>query len=238
MEEGSGVLQNSRSDKRLIGGEGTREEFEGNSSFLRVVETLLRLFPIVLSVTALIIMLKNSEENEYGSVSYTDLSAFRYLSINSNMLSLLQKFIRSRFENSSRWFVLRYLVHANGICAGYSLLSVVFIALPRLSSSMPRNWTFFLLDQVLTYLILGAGAASMEVLYLAEKGNPTTGWSSACSAFGLFCHKVTASIAITFVAVICYVFLSLISSYKLFSKYDAPDISNISKGVHISAFHG
>ncbi|XP_014504001.1 CASP-like protein 2A1 [Vigna radiata var. radiata] len=208
MEEGSGVLQNSRSDKRLIGGEGTHDEFEGNSSFIRVVETLLRLFPIALSVTALIIMLKNSEENEYGSVSYTDLSAFRYL------------------------------VHANGICAGYSLLSVVFIALPRLSSSMPINWTFFLLDQVLTYLILGAGAASMEVLYLAEKGNATTGWSSACSAFGLFCHKLTASIAITFVAVICYVFLSLISSYKLFSKYDAPDTSNISKGVHISAFHG
>lgn len=111
MEEGSGVLQNSRSDKRLIGGEGTHDEFEGNSSFIRVVETLLRLFPIALSVTALIIMLKNSEENEYGSVSYTDLSAFRYLSINSDMhslLSLLQKFIRSRFENSSHWFVLRF----------------------------------------------------------------------------------------------------------------------------------
>ncbi|KAK7372272.1 hypothetical protein VNO80_05647 [Phaseolus coccineus] len=208
MEEGSGVLESSRSCKQLIQAEGTHEEFEGNNNaVLHLVEMLLRLFPILLSVTALIIMLKNSEENEYGSVSYTDLSAFRYL------------------------------VHVNGICAGYSLFSVVFAALPRLSS-MPTNWTLFLLDQVLTYLTLAAGAASMEVLYLVEKGNTSTTWSSACRAFGPFCHKVTASIAVTFVVVICYVLLSLISSYKLFTKYDAPDVSNTSKGVHIVAFHG
>jgi len=78
----------------------------------------------------------------------------------------------------------------------------------------------------------------MEILYLAEKGNPATTWSSACRAFGPFCHKITASIAITFVVVICYVVLSLISSYKLFTKYDVPDVSNTSKGVHIDAFHG
>ncbi|ESW13972.1 hypothetical protein PHAVU_008G242000 [Phaseolus vulgaris] len=204
MEEGSGELESSRSGKQLIQAEGTHEEFEGNNNtVLRLVETLLRLFPILLSVTALIIMLKNSEENEYGSVSYTDLSAFRYL------------------------------VHMNGICAGYSLFSVIFAALPSLSS-MPINWTLFLLDQVLTYLILGAGAVSMEVLYLAEKGNSATTWSSACRAFGSFCDKVTASIAITFVVVICYVLLSLISSYKLFTNYDAPHVTNTSK----HAFHG
>ncbi|CAJ1970810.1 unnamed protein product [Sphenostylis stenocarpa] len=207
MEEGGEVLESWRSRKQLIGGEGN-EELEGtNNGVLRVVETLLRLFTIALSVTALIIMLKNSEKNEYGSVNYTDFSAFRYL------------------------------VHANGICAGYSLFSAVFVALHRLSSVL-RNWTFFLLDQVLTYLILGAGAASMEILYLAEKGNPATTWSSACRAFGPFCHKVTASIAITFVIVICCTLLSLISSYKLFSNYDAPDVSNPSKGVDIAAFHG
>ena len=43
--------------------------------------------------------------------------------------------------------VSRYLVHVNGICAGYSLLSAVFTAMPR-PSTMSRAWTFFLLDQV------------------------------------------------------------------------------------------
>lgn len=41
----------------------------------------------------------------------------------------------------------RYLVHANGICAGYSLLTAVAAAMPR-PSTMSRAWTFFLLDQV------------------------------------------------------------------------------------------
>ncbi|TKY45623.1 CASP protein 2A1 [Spatholobus suberectus] len=195
MEEGTGVLEPSRSCKKLIGPEGPNEELEGNDGVLRIVETFLRLLPIGLSVAALVIMIKNSQENEYGSVSYTDLSAFRYL------------------------------VHANGICAGYSLFSAVIVALPRLST-MPGAWAFFLLDQVLTYIILAAGAASAEVLYLAEKGNMATTWSSACSSFVPFCHKVTASTAITFVVVVCYVLLSLISSYKLFSKYDAPAVSN------------
>ncbi|KAK7276167.1 hypothetical protein RIF29_17302 [Crotalaria pallida] len=193
MEKGSGVVE-TRSSLQMTGAD---DELEGNTSILRTVETFMRLLPIGLCVTALVIMLKNSEENEYGSVAYNDLGAFRYL------------------------------VHANGICAGYSLLSAVIVALPR-PSTMPKAWTFFLLDQVLTYLILAAGAVSAEVLYLAEKGDPSTTWSSACGSFGQFCHKVTASIAITFVAVVCYVVLSLISSYKLFSKYDAP-LSNPTK---------
>ncbi|PNX89763.1 CASP-like protein 10-like, partial [Trifolium pratense] len=53
------------------------QELEGNkTTFLRTAETFLRLLPIGLCVSALVLMLKNSEENDYGSVSYTDLGAF------------------------------------------------------------------------------------------------------------------------------------------------------------------
>ncbi|XP_027336637.1 CASP-like protein 2A2 [Abrus precatorius] len=200
MEKGTTAVEAARSPMQLMMG----DEFEGNNTTLRTAETFLRLLPIALCVSALVLMLKNSQENEYGSVGYSDLGAFRYL------------------------------VHANGICAGYSLLSAVFVAVPR-PSTMPRAWTFFLLDQVLTYIILGAGAVSTEVLYLAENGDTEITWSSACGSFGQFCDKVTASIAITFVAVVCYVVLSLISSYKLFSKYDAP-ISRPTTGIEVAAF--
>ncbi|KAF1895011.1 hypothetical protein Lal_00022507 [Lupinus albus] len=184
------------------------EELEGNASTLRSAETLLRLVPIGLCVSALVLMLKNSQQNDYGSLDYTHLGAFRYL------------------------------VHANGICAGYSLLSAAIIVAMPLPCTMPRAWTFFLLDQVLTYITLAAGAVSMEVLYLAENGDTATTWSSACGSFGRFCHKATASIAITFVAVLCYVVLSLISSYKLFSKYDAPVVTSPTTGIDVAAFHG
>ncbi|XP_045787105.1 CASP-like protein 2A2 isoform X2 [Trifolium pratense] len=122
------------------------------------------------------------------------------------------------------------------VLSGYSLFSAVIVAIPR-PSTMPRAWTFFLLDQVLTYIILAAGAVLAEVLYLAEKGVPSAAWSSACGSFGSFCHKIKASLIITFVAVVCYVLLSLISSYRLFSKYDAPSQVNNNSNKDI-AYNG
>ncbi|KAF8388656.1 hypothetical protein HHK36_025336 [Tetracentron sinense] len=177
-------------------------EGKGNAS-MRTAETLLRLAPMALCVAALVLMLKNSQVNDFGSVSYSDLGAFRYL------------------------------VYANGVCAAYSLLSSFYTAVPR-SSTMPRDWTLFFFDQVFTYVILAAGTVSTEVVYLAYKGDEAVTWSEACGVFGGFCRKATASVAITFVAMACYALLSLISSYRLFSNYDAP----IAKGVDIAAFPG
>ncbi|KAL2483507.1 CASP-like protein 2A1 [Forsythia ovata] len=191
-------------DKRMKESPIAGEDEINGSTGLRTAETLLRLLPVALCVVALVIMLKDSQTNDFGSLSYSDLGAFRYL------------------------------VHASGICAGYSLLSAVIAALPR-PSTMSRAWTFFLLDQLLTYLILVAGAISTEVVYLAYKGDASITWSQTCGSFGGFCRKATASIAITFIVTLCYVVLSLISSYRLFSKYDAPIAYN-NKGIEIAAF--
>lgn len=180
------------------------QEDESGSSSMRTVETLMRLVPMGLCVVALMIMLKDSQSNEYGSLSYSDIGAFRYL------------------------------VHANGICAGYSLLSAVVVAVPR-PSTLSRAWTFFLLDQVLTYVILVAGAVATEVVFLAYKGDEAITWAEACGSFGGFCRKAVASVAMTFVVMLCYAGLSLISSYRLFSKYDAP-VGYNHKGIEIAAF--
>ncbi|XP_041007846.1 CASP-like protein 2A1 isoform X1 [Juglans microcarpa x Juglans regia] len=192
-------------------------EEEGSvSSAMRTAETLLRLVPVGLCVAALVVMLKNSQTNDFGSISYSDLGAFR-CSFCCN-------------------FIDKYLVHANGICAGYSLLSAIIVAMPR-PSTMSSAWTFFFLDQVLTYAILAAGAVSLELLFLAYKGDAVVTWSAACGSFGGFCLKATASVVITFVVVACYAVLSLISSYKLFSKFDAPAV-NPTKGIDLAAFQG
>ncbi|KAL2496579.1 CASP-like protein 2A1 [Forsythia ovata] len=168
-------------------------EDEKGSSTMRTAETLLRILPMALCVVALVIMLKDSQTNEFGSLSYSDIGAFRYL------------------------------VHASGICAGYSLLSAVVAAVPKPSTmSQLRAWTFFVLDQLLTYIILAAGAISTEVVYLAYKGDAAITWSQTCRSFGGFCRRATASTAITFIVTFCYAGLTLISSYRLFSKYDAP----------------
>ncbi|XP_062152942.1 CASP-like protein 2A1 [Alnus glutinosa] len=190
-EEEAMFVEKRGSSAMDVLGQRAHEDDDGTASGMRTAETMLRLVPMALCVAALVVMLKNSQTSDYGSLSYSDLGAFRYL------------------------------VHANGICAGYSLLSAIVVAMPR-PSTMSRAWTFFLLDQILTYVILAAGAVSSEVLYLAYKGDTSITWSAACGSYDGFCRKATASVAITFVAVVCYTLLSLLSSYKLFSKYDAP----------------
>lgn len=54
-------------------------EDDGSASGMRTAETMLRLLPMALCVAALVLMLKNSQTNDYGSLSYSDLGAFRYL---------------------------------------------------------------------------------------------------------------------------------------------------------------
>ncbi|CAN8292930.1 unnamed protein product [Cochlearia groenlandica] len=183
------------------------EKWEEVSAGIRTAETMLRLAPVGLCVAALVVMLKDSQSNEFGAISYSNLTAFRYL------------------------------VHANGICAGYSLISAAISALPGSSSStMIRVWTFFCLDQILTYVVLAAGAVSTEVLYLAYKGDNAITWSDACSSYGSFCHKATVSVILTFVVVCFYVVLSLISSYKLFTRFDPPAIVDSTKTVQVGVF--
>ncbi|XP_047336260.1 CASP-like protein 2A1 [Impatiens glandulifera] len=187
------MAEKKNHDQRALEVDGTGWENDQKPTPMRTVETFLRLLPVGLCVTSLVIMLKNSQTNDYGSISYSDLGAFKYL------------------------------VHANGICAGYSLLTAVVSAVPhQYPSTMSRAWTFFLLDQVLTYVILAAGSVSTEVAYLAYRGDSQVTWSEACSSFGSFCRKATGAISITFVVAVCFAGLSLISSYRLFSKYDAP----------------
>ena len=80
MEKGSVVeAAVTRSPMQMKMGD---HELEGNTtSALRTAETFLRLFPVGLCVSALVLMLKSSQQNEYGSVDYSDLGAFRYVQI-------------------------------------------------------------------------------------------------------------------------------------------------------------
>jgi len=90
--------------------------------------------------------------------------------------------------------------------------------------------------QVLTYVILAAGTVSAEIIYLAYNGDTHVTWSKECGVFNGFCKKATTSVGITFAAVVCYAMLSLISSYRLFSAYEAPVPFLSSKGMEIAAF--
>ncbi|AEE75510.1 unnamed protein product [Arabidopsis thaliana] len=155
-------------------------------------EAVLRVASMALSITGLVIMIKNSISNEFGSVSYSNIGAFMYL------------------------------VSANGVCAAYSLLSALAILALPCPISKVQVRTLFLLDQVVTYVVLAAGAVSAETVYLAYYGNIPITWSSACDSYGSFCHNALISVVFTFVVSLLYMLLSLISSYRLFTRFEAP----------------
>ena len=58
---------------------GSTDENEDVKSTMRTAETMLRLVPVALCVSALVVMLKNTQTNDYGSLSYSDLGPFRYV---------------------------------------------------------------------------------------------------------------------------------------------------------------
>ncbi|XWS10768.1 hypothetical protein CRYUN_Cryun38cG0026200 [Craigia yunnanensis] len=74
-EKGNGVAAaaSSRSPLALMG--SSRYENEEVNTSMRTAETRLRLVPLAVGVAALVVMLKNSQSNEFGSVSYSDLAS-------------------------------------------------------------------------------------------------------------------------------------------------------------------
>ena len=72
-EKDNGVVAASRSPIGL-----SRYENEEMNTNMQTAETILWLELMSLGVAALVVMLKNSQSNEFGSVSYSDLGAFRY----------------------------------------------------------------------------------------------------------------------------------------------------------------
>ncbi|KAF4374211.1 hypothetical protein F8388_022977 [Cannabis sativa] len=188
----------------------SQEEAALNSSNggMRTAETLLRLLPIAPCIAALVVMLHNSQTNDFGSVSYSHLGAFRYL------------------------------VHVNGICAGYSLLSAVIAAMPRRPPKMSQAWTFFFFDQVMTYMVLAAGGSldggsipgfqwerghHMELSLLLLR--------SILPQSHRFCgHKFRGR------CLLCFAFPH--SSYKLFTNYQPPTTVNPNKpSIQVATFN-
>ncbi|CAA7396057.1 unnamed protein product [Spirodela intermedia] len=192
------------SEKKMTTGNMERAAEGGAKSSFNTAETILRVLSMGLCLAALVVMLKNTESSsEYGSVSYRDLSGFRYL------------------------------VYANGICAAYSLLSAFYTTKAPRPANPARAWTLFFCDQMLTYVLLAAASAAAEILYLTHNGDDQVTWSKVCDMFGPFCRLAVASTGVTFGAAACYVGMSLVSSYCLFSAYDAP-VPFLTKGLEVA----
>ncbi|XP_015958987.1 CASP-like protein 2B1 [Arachis duranensis] len=106
---------------------------------------------------------------------------------------------------------LVFLVVANGLAAGYSLIQglrcVVSLVRGSVLFNKPLAWAIFSADQIMAYVtvsaVAGAGQSAVKVCNMYEK----------------FCNQVGEGVASAVVACISMVLLSCISSFTLFRLY-------------------
>ncbi|XP_047076670.1 CASP-like protein 2D1 [Lolium rigidum] len=113
----------------------------------------------------------------------------------------------------------KYLVVINAITAAYSVVSILLSSFKSLAR---YDWLVFVLDQAAAYLLLTSCSAAAEVVYLAREGDREVSWGEVCSYFGRFCGRATVSVALQAGALLCFVVLSLVSAFRVFSRFDAP----------------
>ncbi|XP_040376187.1 CASP-like protein 2D1 [Oryza brachyantha] len=113
----------------------------------------------------------------------------------------------------------RYLVCINAITAAYSVASILLSSFKFITRF---DWLIFLLDQASAYLLLTSASAAAEVVYLAREGDREASWGEVCSYFGRFCGGATVSVALNAAALLCFMALSLISAFRVFTKFAPP----------------
>ncbi|XP_061955827.1 casparian strip membrane protein 2 [Populus nigra] len=110
----------------------------------------------------------------------------------------------------------QFFVIAMAIVAGYLVLSLPFsiVAIVRPHAAGPRL-LLIILDTVALTLNTAAGAAAAAIVYLAHNGNSSTNWLAICQQFGDFCQKNSGAVVASFITVVFFVFLLVLSAFAL-----------------------
>ncbi|KAE8718980.1 Casparian strip membrane protein 1 [Hibiscus syriacus] len=169
-----------------------REEKSGFKKGLGIADFLLRLGAIIAALAAAATMGTSDETLPFFTqffqfeASYDDLPTFMF-------------------------FVI-----AMALVGGYLVLSLPFsiVTIVR-PHSVPPRLLLFILDTVALTLTTAAGAAATAIVYLAHNGNPNTNWLAICQQFGDFCQKVSGAVVASFVTVVVFILLILLSGFAL-----------------------
>uniref|UniRef100_A0A0A8XTP7 CASP-like protein n=1 Tax=Arundo donax TaxID=35708 RepID=A0A0A8XTP7_ARUDO len=122
---------------------------------------------------------------------------------------------------------LVFLVVANGVAAGYSLLQLARCAVamargggrPLLSRALA--WSVFSCDQAVAYVEMAAAAAALQASVISKRGQPELQWTGVCDLYGAFCRRAGGGIASGIAAGLAAALLASVSAFNLFRLYGA-----------------
>ncbi|KAF7128921.1 hypothetical protein RHSIM_Rhsim10G0002700 [Rhododendron simsii] len=163
------------------------------------LQIMLRVLAIVFTLAAMVTMLTSDETVNFFGIS-----------------------LQARYSYSSAF---KFILVADAIACTCSLLSLIFAFLLSRSEPNPSSYfAVFLHDLVLVLLMMAGCAAASAVGMVGLDGIAQVGWSPICGNVGKFCHKLTLSLAFSFMVILCYLALAVSSAHEL--KYLAGGTNN------------
>ncbi|KVI06139.1 CASP-like protein 1F1 [Cynara cardunculus var. scolymus] len=109
----------------------------------------------------------------------------------------------------------KFFALMNVVACAFSVLSLLPVfSLGRKFSNSVNYFFLFLHDLILTTLLVAGCGAATAVAQVGKYGNTHAGWMPICDNFGKFCHKVSASLILGYLAMLCYLLLTVISANK------------------------
>ncbi|BFG40573.1 hypothetical protein CerSpe_268470 [Prunus speciosa] len=109
-----------------------------------------------------------------------------------------------------------FFIIAMGIVSAYLVLSLPFsiVTIVRPQEVPPRLLLLIFNTLALT-LNTSCAASAAAIVHLAHNGNSDANWLAICQQFGDFCQQSSGAVVSTFVAIVIFVILILLSTSAL-----------------------
>ncbi|XP_061347745.1 casparian strip membrane protein 2 [Gastrolobium bilobum] len=122
-----------------------------------------------------------------------------------------------QFEASyDNFSTFQFFVITMALVGGYLVLSLPFsiVTIVRPHAVGPRLF-LIILDTVFLTLATASAASAAAIVYLAHNGNQNSNWLAICNQFGDFCSQTSGAVVSSFVAVVIFVLLIVMSALAL-----------------------
>ncbi|XP_055831744.1 CASP-like protein 1F1 [Solanum dulcamara] len=143
------------------------------------------------------------------SIAFT-LAAIVMILISKQTVTVYGIEMEARYTYSSAF---KFFAIANMIGCAFSVLSLILASVLGHKSVDPKNYFYmFLHDLIMMALLLAGCAAATAIGYVGQYGESHSGWMPICDHVDKFCRKVRHSIILSYIAVLLYLCLTIISA--------------------------
>ncbi|TMW81926.1 hypothetical protein EJD97_007374 [Solanum chilense] len=110
---------------------------------------------------------------------------------------------------------MKFFAYANMIGCASSIVALFLLLVCCYKKHLNSNkylFYLFLHDLIVFGLLVAGCAAATSIGYVAKYGQKYSGWNPVCNYVTKLCHKATVSVTLSYIAIIFYLCLTIISA--------------------------